>query len=240
MAVVVLANHLYAQFMGSSIPAAPPNPKTYQTTQADRLYTFTLIVIGAVLAGMCVFFFISGKRDSISDMIEDYRAKSVVWAEDFNRQFVTIDIKYIVFGTIAIFMVFGFLAGWVIGGFFGVFVFLLFLAIGGVVSVRVPSALLDSLKKSRGVRVNKQLMDALILLSNSLRSGMDIVQGFEMVSKDLLPPISDEFGLVVKNYQLGTPFEQALDGMVNRVDSRMLDYIVKAIKGVIYLLFLRG
>lgn len=229
MAVVVLANHLYAQFMGKAIPMAVPDPKTYQTTQADRLYTFTLIMIGSVLAGMFVFFFISGKRESIAQMMEDYRTKSVAWAEDFNRQFVTIDIKYIVFGTIAVFMAFGFLAGWTIGGFFGVFVFLLFLAIGGVVSIRVPAALLDALKKSRGVKVNKQLMDALILLSNSLRSGMDIVQGFEMVSKDLLPPISDEFGLVVKNYQLGTPFEQALDGMVNRVDSRMLAYIVKAI-----------
>jgi tight adherence protein B len=72
-------------------------------------------------------------------------------------------------------------------------------------------------------------MDSLILLSNSLRSGMDIVQGFEMVSKDMLPPISDEFGLVVKNYQLGTPFEKALDGLSERVDSRMLAYIIKAI-----------
>ena len=229
MAVVVLANHLYAQFMGSPIPATPPDPKTYQTTKADRLYVFTLIMIGSVLAGMFVFFFISGKRDSITQMMDDYRAKSIIWAEDFNRQFVTIDIKYIVFGTISIFMLFGLFCGWVVGGFFGVFVFLLFLAIGGVVSIRIPSALLDALKRNRGVKVNKQLMDALILLSNSLRSGMDIVQGFEMVSKDLLPPISDEFGLVVKNYQLGTPFEQALDGMVNRVDSRMLAYIVKAI-----------
>lgn len=229
MAVVVLANHLYAQFMGSAIPAVPPNPKTYQTTQADRLYILVLILIGSVFAGMFVFFLIHNKRDSIGRMVEDYRAKSAVWAEDFNRQFVTIDIKYIVFGTLAVFMAFGFLAGWTIGGFFGVFVFLFFLMIGGIVSIRVPAALLDSLKRSRGVKVNKQLMDALILLSNSLRSGMDIVQGFEMVSKDLLPPISDEFGLVVKNYQLGTPFEQALDGMVNRVDSRMLSYIVKAI-----------
>ncbi len=229
MAVVVLANHLYAQFMGSPIPATPPDPKTYQTTQADRLYILTLIIIGSVFAGMFVFFLINSKRDSIGRMLEDYRAKSAVWAEDFNRQFVTIDIKYIVFGTIAIFMGFGFLSGWVIGGFFGVFVFLFFLMVGGIISIRVPSALLESLKRSRGVKVNKQLMDALILLSNSLRSGMDIVQGFEMVAKDLLPPISDEFGLVVKNYQLGTPFEQALDGMVNRVDSRMLSYIVKAI-----------
>ena len=229
MAVVVLANHLYAQFMGSPIPATPPNPKTYQTTQADRLYTLTLIMIGALFAGMFVYFLIQGKRDNINRMMEDYRVKSVAWAEDFNRQFVTIDVKYIVFGTIGIFMAIGFFFGWMIGGFLGVFIFLGILAFGAAVSVRVPSSILETLKRSRGIKVNKQLMDALILLSNSLRSGMDIVQGFEMVSKDLLPPISDEFGLVVKNYQLGTPFEAALDGMVNRVDSRMLAYIVKAI-----------
>ena len=43
------------------------------------------------------------------------------------------------------------------------------------------------------------------------------------------PPIADEFGLVIKNYQLGTPFEKALDGMNDRIDSRMLSYIIKAI-----------
>ena len=229
MAVVVLANHLYAQFMGSPIPATPPSPETYRTTRADRVFSLTLILIGAVLAGMFVYFLINNKRESIDRLMEDYRARSAVWAEDFNRQFVTLDVKYIVFGTIAVFMVIGFMFGWMIGGFMGVFVFLAFLAFGGVVSVRIPSAILENLKRSRGVKVNKQLMDALILLSNSLRSGMDIVQGFEMVSKDLLPPIADEFGLVVKNYQLGTPFVQALDGMVARVDSRMLSYIVKAI-----------
>lgn len=229
MAVVVLANHLYAQFMGSPIPSTPPNPKVYQTTKADRMFTLTLILIGAVLAGMFVYFLINSKQDSISAMMDDYRSKSAAWAEDFNRQFVTIDVKYIVFGTIIVFMVMGFFFGWMIGGFFGVFVFLAFLALGSVVSIRIPASILETLKRSRGIKVNKQLMDALILLSNSLRSGMDIVQGFEMVSKDLLPPISDEFGLVVKNYRLGTPFEQALDGMVARVDSRMLAYIVKAI-----------
>lgn len=229
MAVVVLADHLYAQFMDSPIPAAPPNPKVYQITKADRMFTLTLILIGALLAGMFVYFLINNKQDSISAMMDDYRSKSAAWAEDFNRQFVTIDVKYIVFGTILVFMAMGFFLGWMIGGFFGVFVFLAFLALGGVVSTRIPASILETLKRNRGIKVNKQLMDALILLSNSLRSGMDIVQGFEMVSKDLLPPISDEFGLVVKNYRLGTPFEQALDGMVARVDSRMLAYIVKAI-----------
>ena len=230
MAVVVLANHLYAQFMGSAIPTAdPPKPETYRTTRADRVNSLLLILVGSLLAGMFVYFLINNKRDSITAMMEDYREKSAIWAEDFNRQFVTIDVKYIVMGVIIIFLVIGFFFGWMIGGFLGVFVFLGILAFGAMISVRVPASILETLKRSRGIKVNKQLMDALILLSNSLRSGMDIVQGFEMVSKDLLPPISDEFGLVVKNYRLGMPFEQALDGMVSRVDSRMLAYIVKAI-----------
>ena len=115
------------------------------------------------------------------------------------------------------------------GGFGGVFLFLAVTALGAVVSVRIPPIVLDQLKKSRGRKINAQLMDSLILLSNSLRSGMDIVQGFELVSHDMQPPIADEFGLVIKNYQLGTPFEKALEGLDDRVESRMLSYTIKAI-----------
>lgn len=229
MAVVVLANHLFSQFMGPAIPAYPPDPKIYRTTRADRAASLFLIILGSSLAGLAVYLLLENKRESILALMAQYRQKSSVWAEDFNRQFVTIDIKYIVFGTIAFFGLGGLLLGFMVGGFSGVFIFLLILLLGAVISVRMPMAVLDSLKKSRGRKINAQLMDSLILLSNSLRSGMDIVQGFELVSKDMLPPIADEFGLVVKNYQLGTPFEQALDGLTERVESRMLSYTVKAI-----------
>ncbi len=229
MAVVVLSNHLFSQFLGTSIPMNPPDPKIYRTTTADRAIHLFMLLLGASLTGLAVYLLLENKRDDILKMVAEYKQKSEVWAEDFNRQFVTIDIKYIVFGTVGLFAVMGLIFGLMIGGFTGVFIFLLVVFLGGVVSIRMPMAVLDALKKSRGKRVNKQLMDALILLSNSLRSGMDIVQGFELVSRDMLPPISDEFGLVLKNYQLGTPFEKALDGLSDRVESRMLSYIIKAI-----------
>lgn len=229
MAVVVLSNHLFSQFLGTSIPMNPPDPKIYRTTPADRAIHLFMLLLGASLTGLAVYLLLENKRDDILKMVAEYKQKSEVWAEDFNRQFVTIDIKYIVFGTVGLFAVMGLIFGLMIGGFTGVFIFLLVVFLGGVVSIRMPMAVLDTLKKSRGKRVNKQLMDALILLSNSLRSGMDIVQGFELVSRDMLPPISDEFGLVLKNYQLGTPFEKALDGLSDRVESRMLAYIIKAI-----------
>ncbi len=229
MAVVVLSNHLLSQFLGTPIPTYPPDPKIYRTTAAERFFNLILLMLGSALAGLAVYLLLENKRDNILRLLEEYKQKSLVWAEDFNRQFVTIDVKYIVLGTIGLFALFGLFFGLMVGGFTGVFFFLLIVFLGGVISIRVPGAVLDALKKSRGKRVNKQLMDALILLSNSLRSGMDIVQGFELVSKDMLPPIADEFGLVVKNYQLGTPFEQALDGLSDRVESRMLSYIIKAI-----------
>ncbi len=229
MAVVVLANHLFSQFMSSAIPTGVPDPKIYQTTRTERAANLFMVLFGAFLAGLAVFLLLENKRDNISAFVEEYRQKSAIWAEDFNRQFVTIDVKYIVLGTVFVFAVLGLMLGLLAGGFLGVFVFLFVLFLGGVIGIRMPMAVLDTLKKNRGRKVNAQLMDSLILLSNSLRSGMDIVQGFELVARDMLPPISDEFGLVVKNYQLGTPFEKALDGLTERVESRMLSYIVKAI-----------
>ncbi|MEW6042078.1 MAG: type II secretion system F family protein, partial [Elusimicrobiota bacterium] len=112
---------------------------------------------------------------------------------------------------------------------FNVIGFAILTLIGMFIGLHAPQWFLEFTKTQRGKKIDGQLMDALILLSNCLRSGLDIVQGFEMISKDLLPPISDEFGLVIKNYRLGMPFEKALLFMEQRVTSKMLSYMIKAI-----------
>ncbi len=229
MAVVELANQLWSEFLSDPIPMEKPDPKIYQTTPGERLFSALLLVLGSILTAYAVYLLLRNKRDELELAWERYREKSVAWADDFNRQFLTIDVRYIVFGTVAVFALFGLMMGWSAGGFGGVFLFLMVTGVGVYISVRIPPIVLDRLKKSRGRKINAQLMDSLILLSNSLRSGMDIVQGFELVSHDMQPPIADEFGLVIKNYQLGTPFEKALEGLDDRVESRMLSYTIKAI-----------
>ena len=54
MAVVVLANHLYSQFLSTAIPMNPPDPKIYRTTAADRAVNFFMLVLGSALAGLAV------------------------------------------------------------------------------------------------------------------------------------------------------------------------------------------
>jgi tight adherence protein B len=158
----------------------------------------------------------------ISDQLDNQLEANRRWAMEFNRQFSTIKVQYLVMAPIAV--------GFVLGVFsLNIFGLLLFTAAGMYLGIRMPAWVLNYIRFKRGKRVEAQLMDAMILLSNSLKSGLDIVQGFERVQQDLIPPINEEFGLVLKNYQLGTPFEKALLGMEERIASRLLSYMIKAI-----------
>ncbi|MDD4004069.1 MAG: type II secretion system F family protein [Elusimicrobiaceae bacterium] len=177
---------------------------------------------GMLLVFIAVVVMIVNRRGAMDEYIADYIVKSKKWTEDFNRQFMQVKVEYMVLAPVAIGMILGLLT-------FNFLVFIMLTLFGAYLGLRMPATILTHMKERRGHRVDAQLMDALILLSNSLKSGLDIVQGFELVAKDLQPPISDEFGLVIKNYQLGTAFEQALFGMQERVASRMLAYMIKAV-----------
>lgn len=224
--IAVLSNSIYSTVMMKKwLTVAPPRFKRSNNQTALLIFTMlgTLFVFAAVLMIM------NNQNDAISSAIDKYLQKTSVWVDDYNRQFIRINIKYMVIATVVLFTLLGIMFGMALGGIFGFIVFAIFFGIGLNAGLKMPGAMLNVLKKQRGNKINKQLMDALILLSNSLKSGMDIVQGFEMVSKDLRPPISEEFALVIKNYNLGTPFERSLEMMEERVDSRLLSYMVKAI-----------
>ena len=226
LALAVLSNSIYADIVKN--PAPQFEGKATSFVYRNILIN-VLMSLGTLLVFFAVYKLVETKNTQISLLVQEYLQKSTTWADDYSRQFLDINVKYIVLGTLAIFCVMGAFFAIGAGGFFGVFMFFVFFACGLYIGLKMPGIILDSLKRRRGEKINKQLMDALILLSNSLKSGMDIVQGFERVSSDLRPPISDEFGLVIKNYKLGTPFEKSLENMEERVESRLLSYMVKAI-----------
>ncbi len=197
---------------------APP-PKE---SQASRVFSMALTVVGILLVFLAVQAVLSMNDAKSNAFIANYQKKVEVFTEAFSRQFININVKYLVLGPAALFALLGLLT-------MNVILFFLLTAVGFMIGMRTPAFVLNSMKQARGRKIDNQLMDALILLANCLRSGLDIVQGFEMVSKDLLPPISDEFALVIKNYQLGMTFEKALGVMEDRVASKMLSYMIRAI-----------
>src|SRR5665811_881539 len=76
---------------------------------------------------------------------------------------------------------------------------------------------------------NKQLPDTITLLANALRAGSSFLQAIELVVRESRPPISTEFQRVIREVNLGLPFEQALENMVRRVESEDLDLMATAI-----------
>ena len=103
------------------------------------------------------------------------------------------------------------------------------LLIGALVGFLLPRFWLGRRKSGRLNAFNKQLPDTITLVANSLRAGSSFLQAVEMVVRESRPPISTEFGRVIREVNLGLPFESALENMVRRVRSDDLELMVTAI-----------
>jgi tight adherence protein B len=93
----------------------------------------------------------------------------------------------------------------------------------------LPSFWLNRRKNSRLKAFNARLADTIVLIANSLRAGSSFLQSIEMVVRESQPPISTEFNRVVREVNLGLPFEQALNNLVRRVRSDDLELMTTAI-----------
>lgn len=101
--------------------------------------------------------------------------------------------------------------------------------IGAVVGGILPRIYVGRQQGQRLSKFNNQLPDMLNLVVNGLRAGYSTMQALEAVSKELPPPISDEFRRVVQEMQLGLSMEDALDNLLRRIPSDDLDLIITAI-----------
>ena len=101
--------------------------------------------------------------------------------------------------------------------------------IGALVGFWLPRFWLGRRKSGRLGAFNKQLPDTITLIANALRAGSSFLQAIELVVRESRPPISTEFGRVIREVNLGLPFEQALENMVRRVRSDDLELMATAI-----------
>jgi tight adherence protein B len=103
------------------------------------------------------------------------------------------------------------------------------LLIGGLVGFFIPRFWLARRRNGRLGAFNKQLPDTITLIANALRAGSSFLQAIELVVRESRPPISTEFGRVIREVNLGLPFDQALENMVRRVRSDDLELMATAI-----------
>lgn len=93
----------------------------------------------------------------------------------------------------------------------------------------VPRTIVRRIKLKRVQKFNSQIGDSLVVMSNSLRAGFSFLQAMELVSREMPSPISIEFARTLREMNLGTPTEEALVGLINRIESEDLDLVITAV-----------
>jgi len=67
------------------------------------------------------------------------------------------------------------------------------------------------------------------MLSSSLRAGLSLTQAFEQLEAEMPPPLSQEFGLMMKAHRLGRTLEEALQGLNARIPCEEMNLITVAV-----------
>src|SRR5437764_5397672 len=89
----------------------------------------------------------------------------------------------------------------------------------------VTRSLLRRQLARRRMQFAEQLPDNLQVLSSALRAGHSFIGALSVVVNDAPEPARSEFQRVVADEQLGVPIDQALEVVVQRMDSRELEQV---------------
>lgn len=85
-------------------------------------------------------------------------------------------------------------------------------------------------RQRRKQEFNDQLPETLDLITASMRGGFSLVQSLANIAGDVQEPTRTELRRVFQEVQLGLSVTQALDNLVQRMESTDLDLVVTAIK----------
>lgn len=166
-----------------------------------------------------VFFFSLVIFGVLSKAYEQYQERYVVKSmNDLSDMFLFIDARQMLVLNIACMCLMGILS-WVM--------FNPLLAVAATIfGFFLPMIMVKYYRKRRIKKFNTQLVDALQAMSNAFKAGLTFPQAIEHVAREAPPPLSQEFGLFVKEVKLGVPLEEALINMGRRVGSDDLELVV--------------
>lgn len=106
---------------------------------------------------------------------------------------------------------------------------LLMAVVAGSIGSFIPPIAVAVVRGRRQAKLEKQLPEALGLISGSLRSGFAFTQAVELAAKQLDSPICDELSLVIRDTSLGASADSALEQLSIRTGSKDVDLMVASV-----------
>jgi len=82
--------------------------------------------------------------------------------------------------------------------------------VGLVLGFWIPRGVIFVLQRRRRDKLNQQLVDGLVTLANGMRAGLNLVQSMRLIEQNTQPPISQEFGLMLREFEHGASVDEVL------------------------------
>lgn len=98
-----------------------------------------------------------------------------------------------------------------------------------LIAWNIPKVIIIKRKKEKIKKFNEQINEGIIIISNSLKAGYSFLQAVAVVVEETSDPFSKEFKKALKEMSLGVSIEDALKGMIKRVDSEDLHLMINTI-----------
>jgi tight adherence protein B len=169
---------------------------------------------------LLAWFFIDIGTVTMARYRESFTERSKFQVQEF---FLFIDPKKLFVVNIAV-MAIGALAVWAVTGIFiiaaAVFAGLAFM----------PRILYAWMRKRRLRTFEEQLPDALMMLSGGLRAGVGVSSAIGQLVSEAHPPLSQEFGLMLREQRLGVTLEQSLNNLARRMPTQTTTLVVSAMR----------
>ncbi|CAM3704182.1 Type II secretion system protein GspF domain-containing protein [Bordetella sputigena] len=100
----------------------------------------------------------------------------------------------------------------------------------GLAPIRAPQVLIGVLRRRRQHRFDAQLPDMLLALGSSLRAGTSLAGALRQLVEHCEAPLSQEFGLILREQRLGVSFDQALLNLRARMPGEATGLVVAALR----------
>ncbi len=93
----------------------------------------------------------------------------------------------------------------------------------------IPDVFLISKTKMRKIQIEKDMLKAIIIMNNSFKSGLSIMQAIYIVSTELTGPISEEFKKMYIDLSFGLNMEVVFERFTKRIDTKEARYITTSL-----------
>lgn len=105
----------------------------------------------------------------------------------------------------------------------------IFVFAGAILGLFIPNFILKLRDAQRRRKFNVQLLDAIMILSSSLKGGLSLLQALEVLVEEMQPPMGQEIGLVIRENKMGITLEDSLKNLNKRMNMEELSLVVNSI-----------